>query len=196
MEEKSLKKTWSLVKNWVIPIIIGLLIALLVKTFLISMVKVDGHSMDPTLNSSERVFVLKPEPIKRNSIIVFNAQGVDPKAVGKAFYVKRVIGMPGDRINYHPDGSLYINGKKQQQNYIDSVQSSSGTLKPIAMDKKGFNLKTLSHKSNWKPSTLKVPSHCYFVMGDNRYISNDSRYWGFVPKTKIEGTVKVPFWEK
>lgn len=160
------------------------------------MVKVDGHSMDPTLNTSERVLVLKYKPVRRNSIIVFNAGGVDPRANGKIFYVKRVIGVPGDKIEYDKNGVLYINGKKKGQSYISSVQRKSGTLKPIGMSETGFTLKNLSSQEGWNYRKNTVPKGKYFVMGDNRYISNDSRYWGFVPKNKVEGTVKVPFWNK
>lgn len=160
------------------------------------MVKVDGHSMDPTLNTSERVFVLKYKPVHRNSIIVFNADGVDPRADGKIFYVKRVIGVPGDKITYDKNGVLYINGKKKSQDYINSVQSKSGTLKPIGMSETGFALRKLSAQEGWNYGKNTVPKGKFFVMGDNRYVSNDSRYWGFVPKNKIEGTAKVPFWNK
>ena len=64
------------------------------------------------------------------------------------------------------------------------------------MSETGFTLKNLSSQEGWNYRKNTVPKGKYFVMGDNRYISNDSRYWGFVPKNKVEGTVKVPFWNK
>jgi signal peptidase I len=191
----TMNKTWNIFKNWVMPILVGLLVAFLVKTYVFSMVRVDGHSMDPNLANNERVFVSKIEKIKRNAIIVFNAHNVDPRATGSVFYVKRVIGLPGDKISYSQNGVLSINGKKTSQNYIDKEQSLSGTLSPIGMEKTGFNLKTLAAKEGWKNNRLVIPKGKYFVLGDNRYVSNDSRYWGLVPASKIEGTVKIPFWQ-
>ncbi len=82
-------------RDWVLPIVVGLLIAFLVKTYLFQIVKVDGSSMQPNLQDSERVLVWKQAKIKRMSVIVFDAHGEDPAATQPVDYVKRVIGVPG-----------------------------------------------------------------------------------------------------
>ncbi|WP_057802595.1 signal peptidase I [Pediococcus stilesii] len=172
-------------RDWVLPIIIGLLVAFLVKTYLFQVVKVDGSSMQPNLQDSERVIVWKPAEIKRMSVIVFDAHGEDPAATQSVDYVKRVIGIPGDTISYN-DGKLYVNDKQVPQKFIDEEQRTSGTG--------NWTLESIANKYGWGKSPKKVPKDSYFVLGDHRSVSNDSRYWGFVKKSKVMGVVKVPFW--
>ena len=96
-----------------IPIIIGGLIALVIKTFLVTAIIVDGSSMAPNLYANETVVLLRHAQVKRNQIVVFKAAGVDKNnhyLKPNTLYIKRVIGMPGDRIRYSKQGNLYING--------------------------------------------------------------------------------------
>lgn len=174
-------------RDWILPIIIGLLVALLVKTFLFQFVKVDGSSMQPNLQDSERVLVWKPMEVKRMSVIVFDAHGEDPAATEPVDYVKRVIGVSGDTISYK-DGKLYVNDKLVPQKFIDEEQRTTGTG--------NWTLASIANKYGWAKSPKKVPKDSYFVLGDHRSVSNDSRYWGFVKKSKVMGVVKVPFWSK
>ncbi|MDC7952206.1 signal peptidase I [Liquorilactobacillus mali] len=182
-------KIFKEIFSWILPIIVGLLIALIVKQFWFGIVKVDGTSMYPTLQNDERVMMLKQAKIKHNTVIVFNAYGVDKnnQAVTESTkYVKRVIGMPGDKIEYRSNGQLYINGKKMSQGYITKSQRTTGTLTLVLKEAKGVKLGT--------GNSFTVPKGKYFVLGDNRKDSNDSRYYGFVPKSKVDGVIKVPFW--
>ncbi|CUS27074.1 signal peptidase I [Paucilactobacillus oligofermentans DSM 15707 = LMG 22743] len=183
MEMKAMKEILS----WIVPIVIGLLVALLIKQFVFQLVRVDGPSMDPNLSDNERVVVLKQATIHRGSVVVFQAQGVDPTATTKTDYVKRVIALPGDTVKSE-DGNIYVNGKKVKQNYISSDERTTGTG--------NWTLASLSNDHAWLKNTdaTKVPKGKYFVLGDHRSVSNDGRYWGFVPKSKILGVVKVPFW--
>ncbi|WP_367599898.1 signal peptidase I [Pediococcus pentosaceus] len=174
-------------RDWILPIVIGLLVALLVKTFLFQFVKVDGSSMQPNLQDSERVLVWKPMEVKRMSVIVFDAHGEDPAATEPVDYVKRVIGVPGDTISYK-DGKLYVNDKLVPQKFIDEEQRTTGTG--------NWTLASIANKYGWAKGPKKVPKDSYFVLGDHRSVSNDSRYWGFVKKSKVMGVVKVPFWSK
>lgn len=180
-------KTLRSILSWVIPIAIGLILALLIRSFLFQNVRVDGPSMLPNLVNNERVFSFKQSKIHRGSVIVFNADGVDPQVSTKTDYVKRVIGLPGDTVQAK-NGNLYVNGKKANQSYIRFDQRKAGTG--------NWTLKSISKQNNWvkNAGATKVPKGEYFVLGDNRTVSNDSRYWGFVPKKKIDGVVKVPFW--
>lgn len=173
--------------SWVIPIAIGFLLAFLIRQFVFQPVRVDGPSMQPNLINNERVYCLKQSKIHRGSVVVFNANGVDPQVSVKTDYVKRVIALPGDTVKSQ-NGNLYVNGKKVNQSYINMDQRKAGTG--------NWTLKSLSKRNNWlrNKGATKVPAGEYFVLGDNRKVSNDGRYWGFVPKNKIDGVVKVGFW--
>lgn len=179
------------IMSWLMPILIGLVVAALIKTFWFTPVKVDGSSMYPNLESSEYVLLLKRADIKRDSVVVFNAYGVDHqnKSMTKDMkYVKRVIGRPGDKVEYKDNGDLYVNGKFQSQSYITKSQQKNGTLQLAD----GLKPAPGVHLGTGK--TFTVPKGKYFMLGDNRKESNDSRYYGFVPRDKILGVVKVAVW--
>lgn len=180
-------KTFRQVMSWVIPIVIGLLIALLIKQFLFQVVRVDGPSMQPNLQNNERVFCLKRSQIHHGSVVIFDANRVDPQVAVKTDYVKRVIGLPGDTVR-SKDGNIYVNSKKINQDYISMKQRDAGTG--------NWTLKSISVQNSWlkHKGATKVPQGEYFVLGDHRSVSNDGRYWGFVPKDKIDGVVKIPSW--
>lgn len=180
-------KTFRETMSWVIPIVIGLIIALLIKQFFFQIVRVDGPSMQPNLQNNERVFCLKRAQIHHGSVVVFDANGVDPQVSVKTDYVKRVIGLPGDTVS-SKNGNIYVNGKKINQDYISQSQRDAGTG--------NWSLKSISVQNSWlrNSGAVKVPQGEYFVLGDHRSVSNDGRYWGFVPKSKIDGVVKVPSW--
>ena len=182
-------KAFKELMSWIVPIAIGLLLALLIKQFAFQFVRVDGPSMQPNLQNNERVVCLKQAKIHRGSVVVFDANGVDPKVSVKTEYVKRVIGLPGDTVEAK-NGNLYVNGKKVDQSYISKSERSSGTGT--------WTLHSISQENSWvlHNGAYKVPKGEYFVLGDHRSVSNDSRYWGFVPKSKIVGVVKVGFWNR
>ena len=182
-------KAFKELMSWIVPIAIGLLLALLIKQFAFQFVRVDGPSMQPNLQNNERVVCLKQAKIHRGSVVVFDANGVDTQVSVKTEYVKRVIGLPGDTVEAK-NGNLYVNGKKVDQSYISKSERSSGTGT--------WTLHSISQENSWvlHNGAYKVPKGEYFVLGDHRSVSNDSRYWGFVPKSKIVGVVKVGFWNR
>lgn len=182
-------KAFKELMSWIVPIAIGLLLALLIRQFAFQFVRVDGPSMQPNLQNNERVVCLKQAKIHRGSVVVFDANGVDPQVSVKTEYVKRVIGLPGDTVEAK-NGNLYVNGKKVDQSYISKSERSSGTGT--------WTLHSISQENSWvlHNGAYKVPKGEYFVLGDHRSVSNDSRYWGFVPKSKIVGVVKVGFWNR
>lgn len=175
----------------IISLVLVVIVALVVKTFVIEIVKVDGNSMYPNLENNERVLLLKQAKLKRNRVVVFDAYGIDPQVTDKnTKYVKRIIALPGDKVRYTKQGQLYINGKLQNQDYIIAEQQQQGTLN---IDEKEAAPTAVTLSSS---KTITVPEDEYLVLGDNRGISRDSRYYGFVPKEKIEGVVKTFFWDK
>ena len=133
--------------------------------------------------------VNKQGEIKRGEVVVFNAYGVDPNATTPdEKYIKRVIGVPGDTVS-DVNGVLRVNGKVVDQSFI-SENEQVATNNRVG---DWTSLAELGQSQNWQgPISGKVPAGYYFVLGDHRSISNDSRYWGFVPKNKISGTVWAP----
>ena len=180
----------NFIKNWVIPIVIGLFIALIIRTFLFTLVTVDGPSMNPNLDNGELVVESKISTVKRGNVIVFDATNEDPQIKsGHKDYVKRVIAVGGDIVS-HKGANLYVNGKKVNQDYIGLEQQSGGTWGD-------WTLKTLSSRDFWQKkdrNTTVVPKNSYFVLGDHRSVSNDSRMFGYVEKKHVLGKIYAPFW--
>lgn len=170
--EKAREEIWE----WVKSILIALLLVVIVRTFFLTPAIVEGASMNPTLQDQNRMIVTKIDKPDRFDIIVFQATE-DKK------YIKRVIGLPGDRIEYIDD-ILYINGKPYEEPYLDNYKQKiiDGPLT------NSFTLQETPVKSE------VVPEGHLFVMGDNRRNSKDSRHIGAIPMEKIIGTTKIVFW--
>ena len=149
---------------------------------------VSGNSMQPTLRSGERLISLKHQVPKRSDIVVLAA----PDQPG-ALYIKRVIGMPGDTVVVKND-QLYINGKRRPEPYLHTdfarrefdVYADRHHAEHFTAD---FSLAQLA-----ATHAQRVPAHSYFVMGDNRLISNDGRAFGFVTQQQITSVVLWRYW--
>lgn len=184
------------IKEWGVFILI-LSLFLLSRIFLWQFVKVDGHSMDPTLADKEQLVVLKQTKINRFDIVVANEEeGGQKKKI-----VKRVIGMPGDVIKYKND-TLTINNKKTEEPYLkeytklfkkDKLQekySYNSLFQDLAQSSTAFT--TDSNGSS--EFTTVVPKGHYYLVGDDRIVSKDSRAVGSFKKSTIVGEVKFRFW--
>ncbi|MDD9139240.1 signal peptidase I [Fructobacillus sp. CRL 2054] len=189
-----MKKLLSFIWNWIVPIALGVVAYLAITTFWINIVTINGDSMDPNLLDQQKVFVQKTENLKRGDVVVFDARKEDPRIQsGNKDYVKRVIAVAGDTVSYK-DGTLYVNNKKVNQDFISSSEQTTGTASSFGSS---WDLKSLSSTGLWKQSdrnSTVVPKDSYFVLGDHRSVSNDSRYFGFVSKKHVIGKVHVPFW--
>lgn len=180
---QTLKRIWS----WIWMPLIAVAVAFFIVKFVAKPTTVDGPSMEPNLVNGEHVWAIRSAPIHRGSVIVFNANGVDPGATGNKLYVKRVIGIPGDKVVCEQN-TIYVNDKPINQDYISKKQQkATGT----------WTLASLAKKNNWQRSTAPkvVPQGQYFVLGDHRSVSNDGRFFGFVPQSNIVGTVKSFWWD-
>ena len=178
-------------------------------------IKVSGDSMYPNLLNNEGVYTYKvpkwyPKAInpmpngeyQRGEVVVFNANNVDPREQQhNMYYVKRIIGKPGDTVSFK-NNKLYVNNKAINQNFISHSEATTGSNGPQGQkswDIKSLATNTSSPESVWNAQSNKllrttnfvIPSHMYFVMGDHRSVSNDSRYYGLVSDNDILGIVHV-----
>ncbi|EIA20814.1 type I signal peptidase SipZ [Listeria fleischmannii] len=170
MKEKNLKRLWA----WIWAAVVAIILALFIRFYLFVPIIVDGVSMMPTLIDGNRVIINRFGSIERFDVVVFREGGTD--------YIKRVIGLPGDVVEYKQD-TLYINGKKYDEPYLDDYKKKM---------KDGYLTEDYSTKELLPDG--KVPSNAYFVLGDNRRASRDSRIIGPVSKNKMVGTAPVCYW--
>ncbi|WP_227935790.1 signal peptidase I [Alkalihalobacillus deserti] len=166
---KGKKESWE----WLKAVVIALVLAFVIRHFLFAPVIVDGESMMPTLEHNDRMIVNKisytfGEP-DRFDIIVFHAPA------GKD-YIKRIIGLPGDEIEYRDD-VLYVNGEALPEPYLDEL-------------KQAYNGDLLTRDFQ----EVTVPEGELFVMGDNRGRSKDSRDIGTIDIDEVIGKANVVFW--
>ena len=154
---------------WLRDLIISLAISCFIIIFLYQPVKVEGTSMMPSLEDQERIFVNKfvyrLEPIQRGDIVVFRY----PRDPSKSF-IKRVVGLAGDRIRIEA-GQVYVNGNLLDEDYVPAAYEDERSYPEIV-----------------------VPPDSYFVLGDHRSLSNDSRDFGPVPQHFIYGKAVFGYW--
>jgi signal peptidase I len=158
-----------LLSVWIRDMVISLAISAFIIVFLYQPVKVEGTSMMPSLQDQERIFVNKfvyrLEPIQRGDIVVFRY----PRDPTKSF-IKRVIGVGGDRILID-SGRVYVNGQLLDEDYVPEAYE----------DQRSY-------------PELVVPEGSYFVLGDHRSMSNDSRDFGPVKQSYIYGKAVFGYW--
>lgn len=165
--------------EWIKAFAIGIIIFAFIRTFFFSNYVVEGESMMPTLQDGNKLVVNKIGyqigELHRFDVIVFHANKEED-------YVKRIIGLPGDKLEYRED-QLYVNGKKYKEPYLDKYreQAFGGRLTG------DFTLSELT-------GTETVPKDSLFVLGDNRLGSRDSREFGFISIDQVVGKVNLRYW--
>jgi len=156
-------------KDWIFSIVAAVVMALLIRTFIVELYIVDGPSMRPTLEHEERLivskFIYRLRPPEKGEILIFKY----PRDTSRDF-IKRVIATGGDTIEIK-DGRVYVNGQMLKEDYI-------------------------LEKTRTEYPKVTVPEGTVFVMGDNRNNSDDSRFSdvGFVPFDLIKGKAVLIFW--
>ncbi|MGP4077261.1 signal peptidase I [Halobacillus sp. K22] len=165
-------------RNLIRTVLLALLLAFVFRSFFFASYIVDGESMEPTLYDGNLLMVNKVvydlQDIGRQDVIVFHANE-------KEDYVKRVIGVGGDKIAVRDD-KLYVNGKLVEETYLEALRPHDG--KDFTNE---FTLEEVTGQ-------MEVPEGHLFVLGDNRRDSLDSRYFGFVPIETVVGKVDVRYW--
>lgn len=178
------KRSRWLIETGVI-VVVALVVAVLLRTFVVGTYSIPSGSMEPTLNVNDRILVNKLaydfHSVHTADIVVFTTPK-DEHCAGPPVHdlVKRVIGLPGQTVSLK-DGYVYINGKRLQENFLPASVRNQTDPGPIGTP---YSL----------TKSFKVPAKDVFVMGDNRLASCDSRYWGPIPESTIVGKVDIRFW--
>ncbi|MCK9604539.1 MAG: signal peptidase I [Candidatus Omnitrophica bacterium] len=176
----------SVVRDWVESIIVAFILAMVIRTFIVQAFKIPTGSMRPTLLEGDIILVNKfiygakvpfidlrlpaAQQFKRGDVIVFIYPD-DPKKD----FIKRLVALPGETVEIR-SGTIYINGQP--------------LLDPI------FNQRYYYNRGEFGTEDKKiiVPKDSFFVLGDNSASSQDSRYWGFVPRSNVLGKAILIYW--
>ena len=178
------------VVDWVVTIVGAVAIVLLVKAYVVNPYRIPSSSMEPTLHCaqpasgcearfSDRVlanrFIYHFRDPRRGEIVVFDTpDAARIKCGAGGTFVKRLIGLPGETVEVRlkrGEGYVFINGKQLREPYIEPDRRPTESFGPV-----------------------KVPPNSYFMMGDNRSQSCDSREWGTVPRANLIGKVFATYW--
>jgi len=156
-------------RSWVRDVVVSVAVSAFIIIFLYQPVRVEGTSMLPMLKDQDRLFINKMayriEDIHRGDVVVFEYPGDHSKS-----YIKRVIALPGDDLRIE-DGIVYVNGKRLIEKYVPS-----------------------RYADDRSQPEMVIPKHEYFVMGDHRSISSDSRDFGPVERNLIYGKAAFVYW--
>jgi len=168
----------SIVREYAEAIVIAFILAMIIRTFVVQAFKIPSGSMIPTLQIGDHILVSKfiywfTKP-KRGDLIVFKY----PKDPSRDF-IKRVVGLPGETLEVK-HRKVYINGKLLKEDY------------PIFSDKRRGQYGEIPVRDNF--SLITIPPNRYFMMGDNRDNSLDSRFWGTLDEGMIEGRAFIVYW--
>ena len=180
-----LPRPWRIAIDWIVTIAGAIAIVLAIKAWVVNPYRIPSSSMEPTLHCaggpgceariSDRVlanrFIYRFRDPRRGEIIVFKTPELAKERCGAGgTFVKRLIGLPGETWSERA-GYVYINGKRLNEPYIHADRRDSETRPPV-----------------------KIPNGMYFMMGDNRQSSCDSRVWGPVPRKNLIGEVFMTYW--
>ena len=162
-------RAFPVLSVWVRDLVVSLAISGFIIIFLYQPVKVEGTSMMPGLDDQERIFINKfvyrLEPVERGDIVVFRY----PRDPSKS-YIKRVVGMAGDHIRIE-DGQVYVNQRLLREPYVPARYADGRSYPEVV-----------------------VPAHTYFLLGDHRSMSDDSRDFGPVDERYIYGKAVFGYW--
>ena len=171
--KQKLWRGWAITGYWLLAFLLAGTVAIVLRSFILVHASVSGQSMDPTLESADQLLLRTSGPIKRFDVVVFTR-------ADQTTYVKRVIGVPGETVSYRND-QLYINGRHVDEPFLNQAKKKPGILTS------DFELKTLIGEK-------QIPKDEYFVLGDNRQISKDSRLFGTIHRDTILGRAVAVYW--
>jgi signal peptidase I len=190
----TLKK--SVAREYLESVVVAVILALFIRTFVVQAFKIPTGSMEPNLLIGDHLLVnkviyspaaipfedriLAKKPIQRGHVVVFKF----PEDPTRDF-IKRVIGLPGETVEIR-DKTVLINGQALVEPYAHFLEA------PLHRDDPEYGLRSEDVRDNWGPKV--VPAGHLFVMGDNRDNSRDSRFWGFLPRDQVKGRALLVYW--
>jgi len=198
----------SILREWTESLLIVAVLAIVIRSFIVAPFKIPSSSMIPTLEVGDYIFVLRypyglripftdvqllPNAPQRGDVVVFDY----PEDRSKD-YIKRIVGLPGDKIRYE-DNRLFINGVEMS---VTPLGKRTYFMSDGSVDISGLyreQLVEVKHRVLRKDTSIRngiwtVPEGKYFVLGDNRNNSRDSRFWGFVPQSYLVGRAAIIWW--
>jgi signal peptidase I len=182
-ESRSPTARW--LREGLIVVVVAVLVAVLLRAFVVQTFYIPSGSMEPTLQIGDRILVNKLSyhfhGVNRGDIVVFSrppAENCGGPEVNDL--VKRVIGLPGDVLSLS-NHEVYVDGKRLDESWLPAPEQGNTFAGP-------------SNSNFALGQSYRVPANDYFVMGDNRNDSCDSRYWGPITKSLIVGKVEVRVW--
>jgi len=183
----------SVVREYFESIVIAVILALFVRTWVVQAFKIPTGSMENNLLIGDHLLVnkfifgptplaigravLPVRPIRRGDIVVFKYPDEPERD-----FIKRVIGLPGDTIELK-NKKVHINGQPLEEPYVHFLTAPSNDYQEVT-----------SYDVRERFGPVTVPADQYFVMGDNRDNSQDSRYWGFLPRGHVKGKALLIYW--
>lgn len=163
-----------------------LIVLRLISLIFFTTTTVEGPSMNYTLTPHQELWVNRYEKIDRGDLAVIDAHQMEAYPKSNT-YIKRIIGLPGDTIESTKKG-LLLNGQPFYENYLSNE---------VKAHFEEWTFEELTQQPLWNgPKALPIPEGYYFVLGDNRLNSEDSRHFGLVPKEAIKGVAHPLFWDK
>jgi signal peptidase I len=183
-------------RDTVESIVVAVILALFIRTFVVQAFKIPTGSMETNLLIGDHLLVNKvvyspslggweerllgKKQIRRGDIVVFKY----PEEPARDF-IKRVIGLPGETVEIR-DKVVYVDGKALVEPYVRFLEP------PLRRDDPEYGLRGESFRDNWGPEV--IPEGKLLVLGDNRDNSRDSRYWGFLPRDQVKGRALLVYW--
>lgn len=215
-KSKKKKKKKSVLREWIEAIIFAAIAAIIIRTFVIQTFKIPSGSMEPTFLPGDFLIANKfiyhfrepkrfepvifkdptqpyhPQPREQYAVIIrpiyWDKEKFFFKYYTRRYLIKRIIGMPGDTLQII-DKNVYINGKYVEEDYTQYIDYR---IIPREQGRLYIDSRFVGSRDNFGP--VVVPEEHYFVMGDNRDNSHDSRYWGFLSEDLIRGMPMIIYW--
>ena len=185
----------SVVREYLESIVVAVILALFIRTFVVQAFKIPTGSMEKNLLIGDHLLVnkivyspsssaleralLPKKPIQRHHVVVFKF----PEDPSRDF-IKRVIGLPGETVEIR-EKKVYVDGQPLDEPYVHFLEP------PLSRDDPEYGLRE-DGRDNWGPQV--VPPGHLFVLGDNRDNSRDSRYWSFLPMDQVKGRALLVYW--
>ena len=183
------KKKIFMVLDWLLIVPICICVAIFAYGYLFRIQSISGDSMLPNFESGERVIITYKNDYKRGDVVVCRIDKKTFEVDEDAYWIKRIIGLPGDRITWNEFG-LTLNGKLIDEDYV--YRNENGTMTIGTLFNGEFVFKG-NYEYEDKSFGTVIPKGYVFIMGDNRGVSQDGRYIGLVPVENVVGVVRLHF---